>query len=110
MKSIAQKFFFFSYAPRLGLEESSTKFWYFLGVNTVMKRRTVNLVFSLAPAPLFLLGMSWSLSDSTPICGAGSYEMTVMWLVMALAHVTPWLAWYQQRDLQKFQILPDKQQ
>jgi hypothetical protein len=72
-------------------------------------KRYLNLFFSLAPAPLFLLGAVWSWSNGASICGA-VYEMPVMWLVMAFAHTTPWLAWWSQRDLQKFQTLPDKQQ
>jgi hypothetical protein len=43
------------------------------------------------------------------MCG-GTYEMPLMWLTMSLAHVSPWLAWWQLRDLHKFQTLPDKQQ
>jgi len=73
-------------------------------------KRHLNLFFSLVPAPLFLLGAVWSWSNGPSLCGGSVYEMTVMWLVMAFAHTTPWLAWWQQRDLQKFQTLPDKQQ
>jgi len=65
-------------------------------------RRTLNLIVSLAPAPLFLLGAVLSYvftSTDISVCGARTYEMTVMWTVMFFAHLTPWLAWYQTRDL-----------
>jgi hypothetical protein len=76
-----------------------------------LMRRTVNLFFSLAPAPLFVAGAVYSaVFGGVPVCGSGSWEMTAMWLIMAFAHTSPWLAWYQQRDLQRFQTLPDKQQ
>ena len=69
----------------------------------MLTRRTLNLIVSLAPAPMFLLGTVYSYIYSVSnICGAGmnsTYEMTVMWLVMFFAHLTPWLAWYQTRDL-----------
>lgn len=71
-------------------------------------RRLVNTFFSLAPAPLFLVGSIWSWFTPS-ICGT-AYEMPIMWLIMSLAHVSPWLAWWQLRDLHKFQTLPDKQQ
>lgn len=74
-------------------------------------RRSFNLFFSLSPAPLFLLGGVYSLhAGGVSICGLTSWEMPAMWLIMAFAHVSPWLAWWQQRDLQRFQTLPDKQQ
>lgn len=74
-------------------------------------RRRVNLFFSLSPSPLFFLGGVYSvLMGGSSVCGFTTWEMPAMWFVMAFAHVSPWLAWYQQRDLQRFQTLPDKQQ
>jgi len=68
-----------------------------------MKR--INTFFSLAPAPVFLSGAVISYLNSHH-----GIEMPVMWLVMCLAHISPWLMWWQQRSFQKFQTLPDKQQ
>jgi len=68
-----------------------------------MKR--INTFFSLAPAPIFLLGALISYLNSHH-----GIEMPVMWLTMCLAHISPWLMWWQQRYFQKFQTLPDKQQ
>jgi hypothetical protein len=51
---------------------------------------------TLAPAPLFLLGFIYSLYAPSQICGT-DYSMTVMWFIMALAHLTPWLLWWQQQ-------------
>jgi hypothetical protein len=48
---------------------------------------------SLLPAPLFFLGFVFSL-----VFGHHGVEMAVMWFIMMLAHVTPWLIWWQQRD------------
>jgi hypothetical protein len=53
---------------------------------------------SLLPAPLFLAGAIYSVLHTPAMCGAFPYEMTVMWFVMMLAHLTPWLIWWQQRD------------
>jgi uncharacterized membrane protein YesL len=73
--------------------------------------RTVNTFFSLAPAPMFLLGaiLSYALTHHS-MCGGFTLEMPTMWLVMAIAHVSPWLMWWQQRRFQRFQTRPDKQQ
>ena len=30
-----------------------------------------------------------------PICGAQSYEMSVMWFLMALAHSRVWIEWWE---------------
>ena len=68
-------------------------------------RRTVNQFFSLAPLPAMLVGAAYSYSHTASICGMTNYEMTLMWLAMAFAHVGPWLAWYQAKK-----ILPVKQQ
>jgi hypothetical protein len=77
--------------------------------------RKINLFFSLAPAPVFLIGAVWSflniqVLNAHHVCGGSSWEMPVMWLIMAIAHTSPWLVWGQQRKLQRFQTLPDKQQ
>ena len=61
--------------------------------------RNLYQILSLSPAPLFFLGFIYSLVNPTAsICGAGHYEMSVMWFVMMLAHVTPWILFWQQRD------------
>jgi len=73
--------------------------------------KNINLFFSLFPAPVFLLGAAVSYAYSHHnLCGAFTLEMPIMWLIMAAAHVSPWLMWWQQRKFQKFQTLPDKQQ
>jgi hypothetical protein len=59
--------------------------------------KTIYSVLTLAPAPLFLLGFIYSLYAPSLICGT-DYSMTVMWFVMMLAHLTPWLLWWQQRN------------
>ena len=61
--------------------------------------RTVYTTLSLAPSPLFFLGFLWSVFNTPAICGAWPYEMALMWLVMSLAHLSPWLLRWQQRDL-----------
>lgn len=55
-------------------------------------------ISSLAPAPLFLVGLVYNLLYHQSICGMDNYEMAVMWAVMALAHTTPWIIWWQQRN------------
>lgn len=67
--------------------------------------RCFNIFFSLAPAPIFFIGALLSYFYSHH-----GMEMLVMWLVMCMAHISPWLMWWQQRAFQKFQTLPDKQQ
>lgn len=60
--------------------------------------RQLHMFLSLAPAPLFALGLVWSFFDIYT-GHSHSWQMSVMWFVMALAHVTPWIIWRQQRDL-----------
>ncbi len=73
--------------------------------------RKINQFFSLAPAPVFFIGFLYSINNpSTDICGSMPWEMPVMWIVMSLAHVSPWLMWYQQRRYQKVKVFPEKQQ
>ena len=38
------------------------------------------------------------------------WEMPLMWIIMAFAHVSPWLMWYQQKKYQKVKVFPEKQQ
>jgi hypothetical protein len=64
------------------------------GLTTVMSK--LYTLFSLAPAPLFLLGMIYSLVNPPALCSSFPYEMTLMWFVMLLAHLTPWLLFYSQ--------------
>jgi hypothetical protein len=59
--------------------------------------KTIYSVLTLAPAPLFLLGFIYSLYAPSQICGT-DYSMTMMWGVMMIAHLTPWLLWWQQRN------------
>jgi hypothetical protein len=68
-------------------------------------RRIINQTASLAPMPIMLLGAVSSYFHTSNICGMTNYEMTVMWLAMAFAHVGPWLFYYQSKK-----ILPVKQQ
>jgi hypothetical protein len=56
--------------------------------------RKLNLILSLGAMPLFVAGAVYSIFNPS-ICGT-SYEMTAMWIIMALAHLTPWLLFYQQ--------------
>ena len=76
-----------------------------------MYMRKINILFSLAPAPVFLIGAVFSYAYSHhSVCGGFTLEMPIMWLVMAAAHISPWLMWWQQRKFQRFQTRPDKQQ
>ena len=54
---------------------------------------------TLLPAPLFFLGFLYSVLNPPALCTAFPYEMALMWFVMFLAHLTPWLLWRQQRNL-----------
>ena len=63
-------------------------------MGTTMK--SLYQTLTLAPAPLFLAGFVYSLFNTPALCSAFPYEMAVMWFVMSLAHITPWLLWYQQ--------------
>jgi hypothetical protein len=53
-------------------------------------------ILTLAPAPLFFVGSIYSVLNPPALCAAFPYEMAVMWFVMSLAHITPWLLFYQQ--------------
>jgi len=57
--------------------------------------RILYTVLTLAPAPLFFLGFIYSIITPSQICGV-DYSMSVMWLVMCLAHCTPWILRCQQ--------------
>lgn len=75
--------------------------------------RIINTLLSLAPAPLFYLGAVVSFMSGAGICTAswfGSYEMTIMWFVMGLAHTGNWLVYLERRRYSKLQHLPVKQQ
>ena len=65
--------------------------------NNIM--RNLYQILSLSPAPLFFLGFIYSAINPMHICSSWPYEMSLMWLVMFLAHLTPWLLWFQQRNL-----------
>ena len=72
----------------------------------MFERQNINMkriyqILSLAPAPMFLMGLVWNLTSPPAMCGIGNYEMAVMWAVMALAHATPWIIWWQQRNFSR---------
>jgi hypothetical protein len=58
--------------------------------------KTIYNLLTLAPAPMFFVGFLYSLWAPSMICGT-DYSMSVMWFVMMLAHLTPWLLRWQQR-------------
>jgi len=60
--------------------------------------KLVYTTLSLAPSPLFFIMGIYSALTGPAICGSFLYEMTLMWFLMSLAHVTPWLLWFQQRN------------
>jgi hypothetical protein len=55
--------------------------------------KTIYSLLTLAPAPLFFLGFLYSV-----LFGHHGGEMALMWFIMMLAHLTPWLLWWQQRN------------
>jgi hypothetical protein len=73
--------------------------------------KIVNQILSLAPTPIFLIGGTVSLL-SPSVCSAGLWisEMTIMWFVMAVAHASSWVIFWERRRYVKLQQLPDKQQ
>jgi len=54
-------------------------------------------LLTLAPAPLFFLGLLWSIF----VGDHHGYEMITMWSIMFLAHLSPWLLWWQQLNLSR---------
>jgi hypothetical protein len=70
--------------------------------------RMINTAISLAPMPLFVAGAVYSYLNPS-MCGAAN-EMLLMWVVMAMAHVSPWIMYWEQRRYRKIQHLPHKQQ
>ncbi len=68
-------------------------------VNILM--RLIYRFVTLAPMPLFLLGFLASVFFMDPVCGAISWEMPAMWLIMALAHLQPWILICQQLYLSR---------
>ena len=51
---------------------------------------------TFAPTPLFLIFSACGIVFSNmPICGAQSYEMSIMWFLMALAHSRVWIEWWE---------------
>ena len=61
--------------------------------------RNLYQILSLSPAPLFFLGFVYSLANpSASMCSANGYEMSAMWFIMMLAHTTPWILFWQQRN------------
>jgi len=60
--------------------------------------RIIYSVLTLAPAPLFLVLGIYSSLQTPATCGAFPYEMALMWFLMSLAHLTPWILRFQQRN------------
>jgi hypothetical protein len=60
--------------------------------------KLVYQTLTLLPAPLFFLGFLYSLLNPPALCTAFPYEMALMWAVMGLAHLVPWILFYQQRN------------
>ena len=58
--------------------------------------RIVYTLLTLLPAPLFLVLGIYSSLQTPSICGAFPYEMSLMWFVMCLAHLPPWILRCQQ--------------
>ena len=56
---------------------------------------------NLAPAPLFFVGFLYSVINPPALCTAFPYEMALMWFIMTLAHLTPWIIWWQQRNFSR---------
>jgi protein-S-isoprenylcysteine O-methyltransferase Ste14 len=61
--------------------------------------KLVYQTLTLLPAPLFFLGFLYSVLNPPALCTAFPYEMAAMWAVMGLAHLVPWLLFWQQRNL-----------
>ena len=74
--------------------------------------KIVNQILSLAPTPIFLIGGMVSVFSPHNVCSSNMWisEMTVMWFVMALAHASSWVIFWERRRYVKLQQLPDKQQ
>jgi hypothetical protein len=75
--------------------------------------RLINTIISLAPAPLFYTGAVMSWFGGVNVCSTsllGTYEMTIMWAVMGLAHTGSWIIYWERQRYVKLQQLPDKQQ
>jgi len=60
--------------------------------------RFLYTALTLCPAPLFFAGFVYSAFAPSHQCGV-DYSMTVMWFVMFLAHLTPWVLRAQQHYL-----------
>lgn len=75
--------------------------------------RKLKQFLSLFPAPIFFLIGIISLSSSSAVCGFYFIipEMSWMWFIMTLAHILPWILWWEQRQYRYSQsTLPVKQQ
>jgi hypothetical protein len=62
--------------------------------------RIIYTLLALAPAPLFaILGVISLYTNHHSICTSGTWiipEMALMWWIMSLAHLTPWILKLQQ--------------
>ena len=77
------------------------------------KLHRVKQLLLLAPTPLFLIMAVISYTSTPSICSATGFipEMTVMWILMALAHLVPWIAMWEARRFRYAHIdTSDKQQ
>ena len=72
-------------------------------LNTCMKLGRLQLYYYAKlfilwfPAPAFLIGLIHSLFTQQSVCGSIDYSMTVMWALMFLAHLTPYIRWFEIR-------------
>jgi hypothetical protein len=73
--------------------------------------KLINQILTLAPTPLFIIGGTYSWINPG-VCSAGSAisEMTIMWSVMALAHLSSWVIFLERRRYTRLQQLPERQQ
>ena len=73
----------------------------------------VKQLLLLAPTPLFLVMAVVSYTSTPSVCSATAVipEMTIMWILMALAHLVPWIAMFEVRRFRYAHVdMSDKQQ
>ena len=62
--------------------------------------RTLKLLLAFIPAPLFFIFGVFSYFTGSSICSMVDWvipEMTLMWFIMSLAHVMPWIQYFEAR-------------
>jgi len=67
-----------------------------MGRHTVGPAVKIYRFLALAPAPLFFIGFLWSVLNPPALCSGFPWEMPLMWSVMFLAHLAPWILLCQQ--------------